>query len=642
MKSDLKAVLVPVLAQMLKLTMYCIVAAAWLCAAGWILSWLHLLNRAGCLCAMGAGGLVIWAWLRKAAPARPHQQTARSAWLRLRRRFGRPLPLLFLIVAMGALLGGALHQPVNADAMVYRIPRVLQWLAAGQWHWIDTRDFRQNAIGCDVEWLWAPLILFTQSDRLLFLLNAGGYLLLPGLLFACFRRLGVGGRVAWSWMWLVPAGWCYTLQAGSVGNDSLAAVYSLGAVGFALWARQTGSHAGLCVSVLAAALLTGTKQTNIPLLLPWLVAFMPSLRLFVSRPLIAAGACLLAALASALPLTLLNLCHSGSWSGWPAVQPLRPESALVGIVGNAFALTLQNLVPPVFPWAGAWNGVMARFLASPLGAHFRSFDSFGALHRAATETCAGLGLALCAFTVLTLWAARRAPLKANPPSRRLPWREKLLLWSPWLVLLVFMAKVGADRSARWLAPYYVLMFPLLIRKPGHDWVVRRRWWQLGAVLVMLCAVALTVLSRQRPLWPAQAVLSHLRRACPASGFLKQVYDSYTFETEWSGDQSPIRSLLPAGQTRIGFACLGVAEACLWRPYGSRQVVHVQDQDSGADIARRRLQYIIVNDRAVEHAGEPGIQAWLRRRGFVLVQSVPMRLEASLPPENVYLARVADH
>jgi hypothetical protein len=624
---------------MSKLTMSYLAAAAWLCAAGWILSWLHQLNAAGYLGAVGVGALVIWAWLRKSAPARSRRQTRRSLWLRMRRRFGRPLPLLFLVVAVGGFVGGALHQPGNADAVVYRLPRVLQWLMAGQWHWIHTRDFRQNAVGCDVEWLWAPLILFTQSDRLLFLLNAASFLLLPGLLFASFRRLGVGGRAAWSWMWLVPAGWCYTLQAGSIGNDSLAAVYALGAVGFALWAGQTGNHAGLCVSVLAAALLTGAKQTNLPLLLPWLVAFVPCLRRFVSRPLIAAASCLVAALASALPLTVLNLYYTGTWSGWPAEQALQPASALVGIVGNTFALTVQNLVPPLFPWADAWNGVMARFLATPLGAHFRSFDGFGALHRAATETCAGLGLALCALTVATLWAARPAPLTAKPALGRLPWREKLLLWSPWLALLVFMAKVGADRNARWLAPYYVLMFPLLIRGPRHCWVVRQRWWRLAAVLVMLCAVALTVLSRQRPLWPAQAVLGHLRQACPASPFLKQVYDSYTFESEWSSDHSPIRSLLPAGETRIGFACQGVAEACLWRPYGSRQVIHVLDQESRAEIARRRLRYIIVNDRAVKHAGEPDIQAWLRRRGCVLVDSVPMRYDASLPAQKVYLARV---
>jgi len=617
-----------------------IAAAAWLCAAGWMLSWLHQLNGAGYLCAVAVGGFVIWGWLRRAAPARPRQQTARGAWLRLRRRFGRPLPLLFLVLAVTTFLGGALHQPNNPDTMVYRLPRALQWIGAGQWYWIQGRDFRSNTVCCGMEWLWVPLILFTKSDRLLFLINAGSFVLLPGLLFACFRRLGVRARVAWSWMWVVPAGWCYALQAGSVANDGFAAVYSLAAVGFALWARQTGSHAGLCVSVLAAALLTGAKQTNIPLLLPWLVAFVPSLRLFVSHPLIAAGACLLAALASAVPVTVQNLYHTGTWSGWPAARALQPESALVGIVGNAFALTVQNLAPPIFPWFDAWNGLMVKFLATPLGAHFRSFDGFGCLPRATCEHTAGLGLALCALTVVTLWAAHRAPLASRPPSPRLSWREKLLLWSPWLVLLVFMAKVGNLHAARYLAPYYVLMLPLLIRKPGHDWVVRRRWWQVAAVLVMLCAVALTVGSRQRPLWPAQTVLGHLRRAYPASGFLKQMYDAYTFPAEWSGDKAPARRLLPAGETRIGFACLGVPETCLWRPFGSRQVVHVLDQERGPEIARRGLRHIIVDDRAVQFAGEPDIQAWLRRRGCVLERTVTMRFEAYTPPENVYLARVA--
>ena len=61
-------------------------------------------------------------------------------WQKFRRRFRRPLPLAFLIVAALAFLGGAIYAPDNYDALTYRLPRILNWLAAGHWTWISTGD----------------------------------------------------------------------------------------------------------------------------------------------------------------------------------------------------------------------------------------------------------------------------------------------------------------------------------------------------------------------------------------------------------------------------------------------------------------------------------------------------------------------
>ena len=71
-----------------------------------------------------------------------------------------------------------------------------------------------NDRACGIEWLTAPLLLFTRCDRALFLLNFIPFLLLPGLVFSVFRRLGVRARVAWHWMWLLPTGYIFLLQAG--------------------------------------------------------------------------------------------------------------------------------------------------------------------------------------------------------------------------------------------------------------------------------------------------------------------------------------------------------------------------------------------------------------------------------------------
>jgi len=39
-------------------------------------------------------------------------------------------------------------------------------------------------------------------------------------------------------MWLVPTGYCFLLQAGSISNDLFGAVFAMAAVDFALRARQ--------------------------------------------------------------------------------------------------------------------------------------------------------------------------------------------------------------------------------------------------------------------------------------------------------------------------------------------------------------------------------------------------------------------
>src|SRR6185436_17729541 len=156
-----------------------------------------------------------------------------------RRRFSRWLPGCFVVLAFLMFLSGALYAPTNHTGLTYRIPRVLQWLAHGQWFWIETPNYRMNDRACGMEWLSAPILLFTKSDRLLFLLNFIPLLLLPGLLFSVFKQLGVRPKVAWWWMWLLPTGYNFLLQGGSIANDTFPTVYGVAALDFACRAWKT-------------------------------------------------------------------------------------------------------------------------------------------------------------------------------------------------------------------------------------------------------------------------------------------------------------------------------------------------------------------------------------------------------------------
>ena len=149
--------------------------AAWICictfcnCAGWVLSACHQLNTAGYAVTLLLALAAIWMLRGRLFPGGLGGWNLRKQ----RRRFGRAFPLTFLVLALLAILGGAIHAPSNYDALAYRIPRVLLWLAEGQWHWIHTGFQRVNTRACGIEWLSAPLIAFTKTERWLFLINAG-------------------------------------------------------------------------------------------------------------------------------------------------------------------------------------------------------------------------------------------------------------------------------------------------------------------------------------------------------------------------------------------------------------------------------------------------------------------------------------
>ena len=165
-----------------------VLLSALLVGSGWILSAVHELNPIGYAVVLATAALA-WLFFGKNKHFVTGEKLGRAA-RKFQRRFKRLMPLGFLALAMMSLVGGLLYVSMDGDGLAYRIPRVLHWLWREQWHWIRTTDYRVNIAGCGFEWLYAPLILFFKTDRFLFLLNWVSYLMLPGLVFSVFIRLG--------------------------------------------------------------------------------------------------------------------------------------------------------------------------------------------------------------------------------------------------------------------------------------------------------------------------------------------------------------------------------------------------------------------------------------------------------------------
>ncbi len=624
---------------MLNLVRAWLVFSAVMCSAGWGLSLLQRLDAAGyavVLALLGAG--MVW-WARAAFAERPW----RARWQRIfnrRRRFRRALPLVFFILATAVVVGGLLHPPVHADALQYRTPRVLHWLSAGQWHWIHAWDQRLNVISCGFEWLTAPLLALTRTDRGLFLVNACSYVLLPGLVFGVLKQLGVNRRVAWNWMWILPSGWVYCLQAGGLGNDQFAAVYSLAAVYFGMRARQSGRLADVWFSLLAGALITGTKQTNLPLALLGVIAVWPALRLLWRRPVASLGVALLALSASAAPMIGLDLYYTGYWTGWSPAQSLQPASPLIGVAGNAFVLTLYNFMPPVFPFANQWNVVRTEFLQSSWGEPFRSFEMFANMPRAAAEQTAALGIVVSLLVLVAFLAGwkKRGAQKLTPSS----WRSapRLIRAASWCLLLLFMAKVGSWNAPRYLAAYYPFLLPTFLLGAGQVRVVRSRWWRRAALAGMILTTLMVVFSRQRPVWPMQTTAKILEQQFPHSKLVQKIGPAYRFPASLSEPlEAGLLEKIPATEKVIGYATrIGGLDRQLWFPLGERRVEYVRAEDAPDRLRVLGVTYLLVDAGALQFSNLR-LEDWLQRYDAELIATMRRSFGPDLPVLECHLLRL---
>lgn len=621
-----------------------ILFSAWLCAVGWILSALNALNGPGYLVALAVTMAGAWIFNKSWWPAGGRRW---PNWRKLGRRFRRPAPLMILVIALLGLAGGLESAPENGDSNAYRVPRVLQWLSQAGWHWIRTEDARENVAGCAYAWFFAPLLLLTHNARWIFLPNLITYFLLPGQLFNFFRRLKIESRVAWWWTWLLAAGWCYTLQACSTNDDSLASVYALAALAYALRAREENSFGGLWLSLLAAALMTAVKPTNLPLLLPCFIAAYPSWRLLLTRPLASAGLIVFGVLASFLPLAILCWRHTGSWKGyqlesgpahWWHYGPTQElASPFWGFLGNTFCLTAQNLLPPFFPWASAWNQAMQFFLQTSFGAHFASFEKFGRLSRSVSPTSAGLGLHIVFMvlvTVIFLIIVRRSRATICPVAR--PAIYRWLQWTPWLALVPFMAKVGSYQNARFLAPYYPLLLLVLLARPGVAVLVRRRWWQRLLLMCLAATLAFMIFEHGRAFVPA-SVVARLQTIPHLHGL--KVLDDYYLTRKTIADYRAFTAHYADGEAVVGYATIcGGLEPGMWQPWGHGRVERILPDDTPDWVRSRGIHRVFIDDFPLAENHET-IEQWLQRFHATLLGETTYSTDPGAPRTHLYVVRL---
>ena len=585
-----------------------IIWAVWCQWCGWGLSAAHRLDGWGYLAALpvllGAG----WWWLK--ATTATGMPPNFSRWAKWRRRFLRPLPMIYLGIAALSLVAALFHTPWSFDAISYRLPRLLYWCAAHHWYWISTIDHRLDFSSCGFEWQMLPVIIFTRTDRLIFLLSWIPFLLMPGLVFFAFRALGVNGRSTRRWMWLLPAGFCYALQCSGLQNDGYMVLYTLAFAAFAVLARHRRRAVFLWLALLAAALLTSAKLSNLPLFLPLGLLLLPALRAVkwfnwktVVIVFIAVGC-------SFAPLAFLCWKHTGDWTGDPGDQwNAHPRNAAGAFAANAIAMANDTVQPPVFPLAKKINARLeplnqSAFMkwlqwASPNsdGVHFGDM---------VYEGSAGLGCGLGLYALFLLLGAWFIKPVARVAKVDFPWEWRMAPWTAWLALGVVMAQVTFTHVTRYAASFYPLIVVSIVLLPRIAALERRKIAGVIAGIAMLAVVPVILLTPARPVIPFERLAKIIRR--PA---LQTAAAKYHYWAVMRDDLAPLREQLPPGVTRLGYAA-GFRDTSygLWKPFGSRVVVELGLPLGAKTPPPADLEYAVVTANGLQGRYGMSLKDWL--------------------------------
>jgi hypothetical protein len=609
---------------------------------GWLLSISHQFTAQGYALWLGASALILaWYWRQFRSSA----QTQIFSLARLRTRLRKFLPAAFLSLALLALTGGLLYEPNNHDGLSYRIPRVLHWLTHGSWFWTGNSDTRMDTRSVGFEFLSVPFLALLHTDRLIFLWNWTGFLFLPALIFQLSRRLGASGRVAWNWMWLAPSAYGIVLQAGSIGNDSIAGVFFLASLVLAT-GRQPVPFRDLAFSALAMAICAGIKSTNILWALPWLCVILPQTKTLLRRPWLTTSLLLVCLGLSSVPIWLSNQLRCGDWTGEKAEVTTSPEkpntvaNPTVGIVGNLILLGIQNSAPPVWPFVYQTTDFVRSSLPKPfvvsLSKSFEGGFQDLAIRELPQEEGAGLGLGLTILSFLALFAAiGTRPWKITPPSPALG-----IAWLATLVsILIYSSKMAIGCPARIILPALMFLIVGFSVLPNQCWLVRSRLWRWSAFFALASSILVLILTPSRPLVPHGIMVKLAQKLSLPLSLNKRIFNVYETYGRRARAFSPLLIAVSPGTRVLGYTGGVALEAALWKPYGDHSIIFVPPADLLKNPQCPHPELLIASAYTIKKSTGLEPLEWIRKTGASILAQKEIIFLVRNGPELFYLLKL---
>jgi len=219
------------------------------------------------------------------------------------------------------------------------------------------------------------------------------------------------------------------------------------------------------------------------------------------------------------------------------------------------------------------------------------------------------------------------------------WLRRGVMFGSWIALLAYCAKSGMVTPARLISPYYPLLIAPLLVLGGQADVVRRRWWRVAELFVVLMAFGVLVVTPARPLWPAQTVLARLAKSWPEGRLLRQAASVYSVYASRSDSLAEVRARLPEDIAVVGFIATGDdMDISLWRPFGTRKVEHFTLDDPVDLIRERNVEYVVVGGLHLQLENRT-LGSWLAATSGELVETVTVVVKVSEGPQPWHIVQI---
>jgi hypothetical protein len=257
------------------------------------------------------------------------------------------------------------------------------------------------------------------------------------------------------------------------------------------------------------------------------------------------------------------------------------------------------------------------------------------------EEVAGLGFGVSVLLLTSLAASVFGKGRTVPGAKR--GFDALYSWaivlSAFIGLLVFATKTGASGPVRHATPYYALLIPALLMTGSQVRLVGARWWRWVALGNFALAGLVVILSPARPLWPALTVLRSLGADRSEQRLAQRAWTVYSVYRQRPDAFEPVRRRLPGEANPVGLVTSDDPESALWRPYGSRRILHVCRGDTPEQTRQRGIKYVVVGGEELTQNQKISFQAWLKANDAEVIEPFRLRLRAAREPSDWWVVKL---
>jgi hypothetical protein len=90
---------------------------------------------------------------------------------------------------------------------------------------------------------------------------------------------------------------------------------------------------------------------------------------------------------------------------------------------------------------------------------------------------------------------------------------------------------------------------------------------------------------------------------------------------------------------LGLISADDPETSLWRPFGSRRIVHVRRDDTPDKLRQEGIKYVLVKSNFLTQYFQLSLEQWLAQNNGQLLRRLPLELRAGTGPSEWFLIQL---